>query len=323
MAGVVIVVIAIFLVWSGRGINIGVINLSVSPEKKLSPIAGLDCEYRDRRPVAVMLASDPETRPLSGIGQADLVVEMPVTPNGITRMMAVYQCQTPNEIGSIRSARGDFIPLAGGFESLYAHWGGEYDALEQLDRRVIDNVDALKYEGTTFYRKTTIPRPHNGFSTISRIFDRAIALGYDLNKNFSGYLHSDAPPIRNLSNIANTVTLNYPATYNAVWTYDAITNSYLRARGGGAEVDRNTGEQVRAQVVIVMHTASGNIRGQYISVNTTGQGTAEVYQNGIRIDGTWKKDPTQLNSKLFFYDASGKEIPFVSGTIWIEIATTQ
>jgi hypothetical protein len=79
---------------------------------EISPITGEKCENYNQRPIAVMLAEDPITRPLSGIGAADMVIEMPVITGSITRMMAIYQCELPEEIGSVRSARHDFIPLA-------------------------------------------------------------------------------------------------------------------------------------------------------------------------------------------------------------------
>ncbi len=301
-----------------------IIGVSNSTEQKVSSIAGLDCDNAQRRPVAVMMPSDPEARPLSGLSQADAVVEMPVTPDGITRLMAVFQCQTPKEIGSIRSAREDFIPLAGSFNAIYAHWGGEHGALDELDNHVLDNVDALKYEGSTFYRKNNIPKPHNGFSTLDLIISRAKDLGYDLSKDFAGYPHTDAEPTRNLSNIADNIAIDYVSPNNVNWKYDSGTHIYARSRGGSPEIDRNNNEQIQASVVVVVHTTWHILRkgDQYIVVNTTGQGTAEVYQNGIRIDGSWKKDPSSKTSKLSFYDSSGKEIKFRPGAIWIEIETT-
>jgi hypothetical protein len=41
--------------------------------------------------------------------------------------------------------------------------------------------------------------------------------------------------------------------------------------------------------------------------------------NGKEYSGTWKKDKSKLDSKLFFYDESGAEIKFVPGQIWVEI----
>src|SRR3989338_11029900 len=141
ITGIIVAIgLLIWLFSSGHSFTIGS-SSSIETPKKPSSIAGLNCDTAQRRPMAVMMASDPEARPLSGIGAADLVVEMPVTPNGVTRFMAVYQCQTPKEIGSIRSAREDFIPLAAGFNNIYAHWGGEHSALDHLNKHITANFN--------------------------------------------------------------------------------------------------------------------------------------------------------------------------------------
>ena len=133
-AGVVALVFIIsFFIWWNKEITVTGLNPWQAQPGPKSSVSGLECANADRRPLAVMMAGDPETRPLAGIGQADIVFEMPVTPDGITRFMAVFQCEDPKEIGSIRSAREDFIPLAAGLGAIYAHWGGEKEALEKLD----------------------------------------------------------------------------------------------------------------------------------------------------------------------------------------------
>ncbi|KKS12834.1 MAG: hypothetical protein UU70_C0031G0004 [Candidatus Yanofskybacteria bacterium GW2011_GWA1_41_6] len=151
---IVLVLTIIFIVWWNKEI---VINNGINVVDKdgtfKSPITGLNCPSADVRPISIMLASDIEAMPLSGISQADMVFEMPVDPTGITRFMAIFQCEKPKEIGSVRSARNDFIPLAAGLGTIYAHWGGEHGALEKLDSHIVDNIDALKYEGEIFYRK--------------------------------------------------------------------------------------------------------------------------------------------------------------------------
>ena len=320
------VIISIVLILAGVGlffglkkVNIGVSRIIDKQEPNVSSIAGLECENYSRRPVAVMLASDVEARPLSGLGQADVVVEIPVTPNGMTRLMAVYQCQTPKEIGAVRSAREDFLPLAAGFQTIYAHWGGEHEALAKLDSHVIDNINAMLFDGTIFYRKSGVPRPHNGFTTLALLAEQSQKYGYDLTKDFSGYPHTDTGPARNLSNVANVINMDYQAPWDVSWKYDTKLNTYLRLRNGTPEIDKNTGQQVSATVVVVMHTSSSVLNKDYVTVQTTGQGTADVYQNGTVMSGTWKKDPSRLDSKLMFLDSQGKEVKFLPGTIWIEI----
>ena len=319
---IVLVLIVIFIFWWNKAIvisnGISVINKDQTPK---SSITGLDCPGADVRPMAVMLASDPEARPISGISQADMVIEMPVDPTGITRFMAVFQCEKPKEIGSVRSARNDFIPLAAGLETIYAHWGGEHGALEKLDAHIIDNIDAMKYEGTIFYRKAGVGPPHNGFTNLDLLTKKAQDLGYDFKNSFSGYPHQEKEPKKNLSNLTSQISVNYPGTHAVSWVYDSETNLYSRYRNNSAEIDKDNGQTVKAGVVVVMNTTSRFLKEQYISVNVLGEGVAQIYQNGAVITGKWSKDSAKLDSKLYFYDDSGKEIQFAPGKIWVEITT--
>jgi len=316
----VLLLVVVFIVWWNKEIIINnSLGIIIKNESLKSGITGLDCADAETRPFAVMMPSDVEARPLSGISQAEMVFEMPVDPSGITRFMAVFQCEKPKEIGSIRSARNDFIPLAAGLKIIYAHWGGEHGALEKLDSKIVDNVDALKYEGKTFYRKAGVRQPHNGFTTLELLTKKAQDLNYDLKNSFSGYPHQDKEPQRNLSNLIDRISVNYPGPRAVNWTYDSGTNLYSRSRGGSAEIDKDNGQTVKAGVVIVMNTTSTFFKEQYINVKVQGEGTAQVYQNGGVVSGTWKKDPAKLDSKLYFYDDSGKEIQFAPGKIWVEI----
>ena len=134
-----------------------------------------------------MIAGDEDARPLSGISFADIVVEMPVVTGSITRMLAIFVCEDPGEIGSVRSARHDFIPLAQGFDAILAHWGGSRLALGELNEKIMDNLDALPNYYETFYRKVGVLAPHDGFTSMERMVNASESLGYRMTTNFEGY----------------------------------------------------------------------------------------------------------------------------------------
>lgn len=307
----------VFFIWLIRGTTVTIVNNPDRTEPR-SPLTGLLCANATRRPIAVMLASDPEARPLSGIGQADIVFEMPVTPNGITRMMAVYQCQEPDELGSIRSARADFIPLAQGLDATLAHWGGERDTLSALNGGVIDNIDALAYEGTTYYRKRGVPAPHNGFTTLWLLREKADELSYAASSSTETIPHHAATaPEHNIASLVDTIRVDWPQHMDVEFRYDQQRNEYARLRGGTPEIDADTDQQVRTSVVIVMNTTSIFLYDQYIGVRTTGQGSAIIYQDGKSISTLWKK--TNASDMLTFTDSRGKAIPLAPGPIWVLI----
>ena len=294
----------------------GTARISTTPKPQLvkGSLSGVECEQGTRRPVAVMLASDPEARPLAGVGSADMVIEMPVTEGGVTRMMAIFQCNAPREIGSIRSARLDFLPLVQGFNALYVHWGGEHEVLALLDKHIVQNIDCIKLDGTTCQRKRGIPRPHNGYTTSQLIKEKVEALGYSTTKNLVEYLFDSAKS----QGIVAVPTL-YSGEFAVKWTYDPASNKYTRSRGGTAEIDRLTGNPVQASNVIVLHTTSEYVSILYNRVKTTGSGKATVYHNGEAITATWEK--LTDNAKLAIKDAKGDEVELTPGNTWWEFVT--
>ncbi len=323
--GIIVVAagVSVFLVGYKNEFNI----LGPEKEKKISSLSGEECENAGARPFAVMVSSDKEARPLSGIGEADMVFEMPVVENGFTRMMAVYQCGRPEEVGSIRSSRLDFVPLALGLDAIYAHFGGEHEVLEKLNDGIIDNIDGLKYDEIYYYRKNGIPRPHNSFTDFDLMTEIARKLGYNLegasvspdasgrgpDSNRRGYPHEGKSKSRGIVEPEPLFSENF----RVIWRYNKETNSYLRNRAGADEIDKNTGKQVETKNIVIVETSASPVNKDYIRVKTVGSGSATVYRDGIVINGSWEKKDD--HAKMFFYDKDGKEIDFAPGSIWVEI----
>lgn len=319
-----IIILGIILFWVLGDRSIVVKGPEVSEDKeteqgKPNPITGLKCENYDRRPIAVMLAMDPITRPLSGIGMADLVIEMPVITDSITRLMAVYVCESPAEIGSVRSARHDFIPLAMGLDAIYAHWGGSHFALDKLDAGIMNNIDAMINPYNSYWQDWSKAMPHNGFTSMARLVNAAEELGYRLVNRFDGYPHLQDTKYE-IPDTKGKLTIGYSGNYRVIYEYNPETNSYKRWRAGTPEIDKLTNKQVEVQNIAVMRAASRMIQlPDYNDVDVEGVGTAVVYRNGEEIKGTWKKEGKYQPTKLYFLDLKGKEIKFVPGKIWIEI----
>ena len=303
------------------------INQSISKEQPtdlknnavVSPISGLECENYQKRPIAVMLSGDEITRPLSGVSQADLIIEMPVMKNGVNRFMAVFICEEPLEIGSIRSARHDFIPLALGLNAVFAHWGGSYLALGELDKNIIDNIDAIYGQSWAFYRKPEIPQPHNGFTSMLRLRNALNKLDYREKSEFSGYLHCmETDCLHNNSNPAKNVLIKYPGSSQVKYIFNQEENNYWRWRGQKAEIDKNNGQQVKASVVAVLRTNIKQPHDQYNEIEINGQGRLDLFQSGQHIVGFWSNIRDD-SGKLYFLDNNKDEIALSPGQIWVQI----
>lgn len=134
----------------------------------------------------------------------------------------------------------------------------------------------------------------------------------------------------------NTITYSFTniPDYSVVFRYDTDTNTYKRYNFGYDDFS-NFGEiphqsyscssesmtdcqleQIAPSNVVIMHVQESTMAdGYHESIQTISNGTAEIFQNGIIIQGTWSK-PTQT-SQISFKDQSGNEIAFTPGQIWI------
>lgn len=294
------------------------------PPQNTSPagrglITGKACANASRRPFAVMLAGDPQARPLSGIADADMVVEIPVIVNDITRYAAFYQCGQPREIGSIRSARGPFIGIAKGYDAIFAHWGGEKDALLQLQSNVINNIDALINPFDAFWRKPGIPMPHDGFTSYEKLKKSATQLGYQLEKKDEKFfVFKKNASTQHISSPHSIVSIRYPGKFSVSYHYSPESNSYLRSKGGTPEQDSLTKKQIEVKNVLIVWANIYHTYSQYDNVEIDGkEGRLRAFIDGGDIDGTWRKEA--FDKPLLFFNSEGSPLEFQPGNTWIEV----
>lgn len=297
-------------------------DFSAISEIPVHPASGVLCDNEDNpRPIAFMLAADSVARPLSGVAYADIVVEIPVIKGGITRLMALFSCEPSDDsialdIGSIRSSRHDFIPVAASFDAIYAHWGGSKYALQEINRRVIDNLNALTNPHNTYFRKQGILPPHNGFSSYERAKRASDALGY--RDEYRGHEYTFVTDNPRTESNGSTLRIGYGGPFDVFYTYDSQTNTYTRYRNNKPEIDARDRRPVEAKKVAVLFTTSRMLDHEYNDVDIAGEGRLLLFQNGEVIEGTWQKADAPLSSPLLFLDDSGEEIRFVTGTLWIQ-----
>ena len=309
----------------------------------VSPISGLPCDNWNRRPLAIMQPGDVTARPAAGFSEADMVIEMPVITSSITRLMAVYVCNTPAEVGSMRSARHDFIDLAKGLGAIFVSWGRSEShsgtdpvglAKGILDRGEIENINCNGDAGKSAnacsvnpcFRKDGMARGvDSGYSHPAALLTCAKEFGYSLENTFSGYRHTTEAPLESRPQ-GGHLRVAFAGPFATEYDYDRASNTYLRTWGNVADTDRNTKARIAPKNVIVLIAQSNQVEGQYNNVelgdpwyDQTDNGEAFYYMNGQQTRGTWKKDKSNIASKLTFFDETGKEVNFVPGQMWVEV----
>ena len=302
----------------------------------VSPISGLVCDNWNKRTFAVMQPADVAARPLAGLSQADMVFEMSAVYGSITRLMGVYGCNIPEEVGSLRSARHDFVHIAKSLDSIYVHWGrADIEEFKNvLNSGIIDdmncNDDAGKSAGKYCYRKEATGNMRGvdtGYAKFASLMQAAKDFGYHADNKFLGYPHQAEAPLDQRPNGGN-LRVAYAKPFDAEYNYDKTSNSYIRTWGGTVDTDRNNSQKIAPKnvVVIIADAAPIKVGEQYVNVqigdpwfDQTDNGVAYFYMNGKQYKGTWRKDKSKIDSKLTFTDETGQEVKFVPGQIWVDI----
>jgi len=293
-------------------------NAPAAPVPTTSGLSGRSCDDPGRRAIGVMLAGDPINRPVSGFASADMVWELPVLVSDVTRLTAVYQCGRPTEIGSVRSARHDYLFLNEGIDAILGHWGGSYHALNRIAAGEFQTINALSNPFNAYYRKNNLPAPYNGFTSYDGLWNALQKLGYRTTTKFAGYPFKDDAPASERGT-SGTLSIGWPGAFRVSYEYDPVTNRYQRFWAGVKQVDGKTNEAVSPSVVAIMTATNGPADGPggYNDVGIEGQGALSVYQDGKVITGTWKKNALDKKDPVHFLDAQGKEITFTRGQLWV------
>ncbi len=287
----------------------------------------MDPELAHRLPIAVMIDDARAARPQSGFNAASIVYQAPADGYE-TRYMFLYQETEAEDIGPVRSARFFLVQWAQETRSVMAHYGGDQRSRTYLKYhpKQFTDVDALGRGSTAYHRIKTRAAPHNGYTSTDKLRSVAKLLGAAaaLDDQVFRRPFRDARPD---AGRAPGQSVRIPYSTNVItYRYDAATNLYRRSVDGKAQVDPADGRRVTTTNVVVLfqkfridtRIEPGHARPDLTIV---GKGKAIVYQEGRRIEATWRKlddtGPTRL-----FDAATGTELPLVRGRTFFQVVPT-
>lgn len=316
-------------------------QLFSKPEKEL---------WGKRRPLAVMIENHAESRPQSGMSNADVIYEA-VAEGGITRFMGIFYCgaATPTAIAPVRSARTYFLPWVLEYDALYNHVGGagrcndptvdeRAKALCQIEQWKIKDMDQFGIGFPTCYRNYDrldhpVATEHTMVCFSDKLWNLAAERGWTnvdskgvaWDKSFEAWKFKDdsAAAERGASSSASFVAWDgYEREYGVRWDYDPATNTYKRTNGSASHTDLENGKQLEAKVVVILFAReTGPVDNHaHLLYTNVGSGPGEVWQDGKVTKVTWKKP--ERSSRTKFYDSSGREVQLNRGQIWIEMLPT-
>jgi hypothetical protein len=270
-----------------------------------NPLNGLplaDPSRADMRPVAVMINNIKVATPQLGINSADLYYEM-VVEGGITRMMVLFaDPKTVPELGSIRSARIDYVDLAGGHDALLTHAGGAEIAIDLMARLKIEHIDMMSI-AEAFWRDPvwhdTRGSEHSVKTTGARLTAAITSHGYRSKmKNPAttafGFLPvgENKPAADLVASPAKNVTVEFSNYNTSSFQYDTQTKLYSKYEFGGPQIDMADNKALQVTNVVVIRTSIKNIANSpSVDANLT-SGSGFYISNGARTPIRWRKGTT-------------------------------
>ena len=290
---------------------------STPTHQRTAPLTGepVDDPATATRPVlALKIDNHPRARPPTALEQADIVFEEMVE-GGVTRFVALYHSEVPNEVGPVRSGREVDADLLPAFDPVLGMSGAApvvYGVLWGAGLKVFEEGQA---EG--FFRRSDLPAPHNLMARPANLFQA----GEDLPSAAVPWpIEGDVPPG---GRSVSRARLDLSEHARADWSWDATTRRWLRSQDGAAHRDASGGRQMADNVVIVEVATRPGTRTDAgghptVEIDVIGEGDATILRNGRAYTARWRKDGPK--EQFEWTTVSGETLPLAPGRTWIELA---
>lgn len=280
----------------------------------VAPLTGLPDPTgvaQSRSLVSIKIDNDSNlARPQTGIDQADVVWDEVVEGEG-TRFLAMYQSQSPDVVGPVRSVRRTDPLIVWPLGGIFAYSGGAKYAVDAISEAPVKLVDESA-AGDAMFRDSGRQPPHNLYARPAKLF----TLGGQPAPPPALFTYASAP-VTSGPAVASVRIAFGNQEFAPTYTWEAGSGTWLRSTRDGPFLAKS-GAQIGPKNVIVLPVAYAGGVGQIgAEAQLVGQGAVKVFSNGHEIDGTWTRaDKAQ---RIEFKDSGGKPIALTPGTTWVEL----
>lgn len=270
-----------------------------------------------------------------GLNKAYLVYEIP-TEGNTSRLLALYKdVKEDLVIGTIRSARHNFIDFVLESDAIFCCFGWSHYAEDDMKSGSIDYLQGLY--GYPYYRNNpeNLVQEHTAYTSMDKLKDAVNKKKFRTTSNDTILLNYNVSDVdlssAHNNKVANTVTIPYGAAPQiASFKYNEETKMYTRYENGNKCVDYNTKEAVTTKNIIVEKINYDMCDDNYYwNLYTIGSGEGYYITNGYAVPITWSKSDRSNKTKYTYKagtiidgkDVGGQEIPVSDGRTWIEVQT--
>lgn len=268
------------------------------------------------RVIAVMLDNHPDARYQAGLKDADLVFEMPVE-GSFTRYMALFQSSYPDVVGSVRSAREQFLDRLLEFDAVYMHFGGSEPADKRIASQGYETVDGMVI-GSQYWRNNDTGKvaPHNAYTNLVKAQDYVKKMGWHEDAQFENYYFNKTAK-KPGGEKAHEVIIDINSSNQTSYVFLPEKNVYERYKNRDKDLDENTQSPIEVSNIIVQNAKYYVYAATWQKVEQITEGTGYYISMGEMVPITWKK--TSAESLTRYFTEDGKELILNPGQTWIQI----
>lgn len=255
-----------------------------------------------------------DARPQVGLERTDLVFEE-LVEGGLTRYVAVWQSDVPDEIGPIRSIRPmdpDIISPLGG---IVAYSGGQLRFVEAMKATGVYNaIHGQADTAELMFRTDSKRAPHNVMVRAAKLVAAHAGLAPPGQQFAFAEDAASSTAVRE-GDPATKLRMSFSASSQPSWNWHAETGLYRRGQAGETDVD-GSGAVLTAANVIVLRVPVGD-DGGVPRTELVGRGEAWVSSGGATIRATWSK--SSATGLIRLLDDTGTVVRLAPGNSWIEL----
>ena len=284
------------------------------------PLTGVDGAPDPRPAIAVKIENTSVARPQSGLEQADVVWET-IVEFEVSRLVAVFHSQAPEEVGPIRSVRPMDPLIVAPLNGMLAFSGGQAGILDLVSQ---SGVQMVSHDAGApgLYRVRTRSAPHNVYGSLSTWWGTAEAGRTAPGEQFAFARSADRAAAAVAGTPAGTLDFRLSGQSHPVWSWDAATGTWLRSEGSEPATAASGARLSAVNVVAITaghpNTAFGAQGGAPVpTYELVGSGDAVVATGGKTVAARWQKDAQDQPMRLFLPD--GSEATLAPGNTWVEL----
>lgn len=286
------------------------------------PLTGVATgEVAQRPAVSVKIENTSSARPQAGLEAADMVWET-IVEFDVSRFIAVFHSQVPQEVGPIRSVRPMDPAVVAPLHGPLVFSGGQPGILALIPQA---GIQAISHDAGAagLYRVSYRSAPHNVYGDLPTFMASADAdHAAPPPSQFAFALRAEQATARLSGRPAATLAFRLSSASSPSWGWDAASGTWLRSEGSTPATVASGGRIAATNVVSITAahpgTGFGAQNGAIVpTYELVGEGAATVATGGMVIDGVWRK--AAIDQPMQLFAADGSPILLAPGNTWVEL----